>query len=109
MLAQGALAVVGHVDLAFLASFQSYALAQKAPYTTHFSSLVRALAGGRRVGAAMEHLTSWYANVAAEAEELREAGPGADPDYRSKVFLTVKDARAYTLLGDPAARVSVAA
>lgn len=104
MLAQGANAVVGHVDRAWSHSFLwPLAGAQR----TVFSSLFRSLIRGARVGAAMEHFNNRYAELAAylDNERRRPKGMVGRDEKIAFLWTAAADARNYVVLGDPAARL----
>jgi hypothetical protein len=101
----GALAVIGHVERAWGASFiWNNTSAQLAA----FRSTVRCLAAGGRVGLAMDSFNLRYAEIAAILNELiQEAKAGAVVDDRTLAGLWIanNDARSYIVIGDPAVRL----
>lgn len=103
----GALAVVGHVDLAWTFSF---VWPQAGEQTEVFASTLGRLLEGYPVGAAMEYFNQRHAELAAElSHEIEEARHGAPPDplTLSTLWTAHNDARAYLVLGDPAVRLAV--
>jgi len=101
----GALAVIGHVERAWGASFiWNNASAQLAA----FRSTMRCLAAGGRVGLAMDSFNLRYAEIATILNELiQEAKAGAAVDDRTLAGLWIanNDARSYIIVGDPAVRL----
>lgn len=116
LLLRGALAVVGHVERAYVVSI-SYSPVGTATDTKHlatYRSVLRRLFDGYPVGAAMEWFNEKYGEYATavtravEAKEL--ALPTAPDDYQLiGLWLANNDCRNYTVIGDPAVRMSVAA
>lgn len=100
-----ALAVIGHVERAWGASFiWNNASAQLAA----FRSTVRCLAAGGRVGLAMDSFNLRYTEIATILNELiQEAKAGAVVDDRTLAGLWIanNDARSYIVVGDPAVRL----
>jgi hypothetical protein len=104
MLAQGANAVVGHVDRAWSHSFLwPLAGAQRTVFTSLFGSLI----AGARIGAAMEHFNNRYAQLAAflDAERRRPQGMVGRDQKIAFLGTAATDARNYVILGDPTARL----
>jgi len=103
----GALAVIGHVDLAWVDSF--HAPGSRAPLKrlTGFQQMVEQILQGYPVGAAMEILGRRYAALAiALSEELFAVRRGKVPDQETAFRLWLcQDARNYIILGDPAVRL----
>jgi hypothetical protein len=107
LLAQGALALVGHVDRAWAASFY---LDGAGPQLQVFQDALQRLFKDRApIGYALEVFNNRYAELAAElGEELaqvRDFGKQPDPKYLASLWTAHNDARNYLLLGDPAVRV----
>ena len=107
LLAQGALAVIGHVDRAWAASFY---LEGAGPQLQVFQDALQRLVGERApVGYALEVFNNRYAELAAElGEELGQVRDfGKQPDARllASLWTAHHDARNMVLLGDPAVRV----
>lgn len=105
--AGGALAFVGHVDRAWSCSFLWKGLAAQ---VTPFHSTMLALMDGVRLGAAMESLTSRYAEIATELalrmDGYRRYGRALDDRDLVGLWTATHDARAYVVLGDPAVRAA---
>lgn len=107
----GALAVVGHVNTAIGDSyrFSGSTDEQLVVYKTALGELMR----GMPIGWAMEGFGARYGNVTVALEGLREdIKYGKDPLRVGKdiarLWLSKIDARAFTILGDPAVRVCTA-
>ncbi|MCX6033136.1 MAG: hypothetical protein NT169_28110 [Chloroflexi bacterium] len=104
----GALAVVGHVDRAWGASF----LWDGARQLTTFESALTKLFAGGRLGFAMEDFNNRYAELSTEVADRikaikeRESVP---PDELARLWTANNDARNYVILGDPAVKLAVAA
>lgn len=108
-----ALAVVGHVDQAWEAS---YIWPGAGRQLETFESTFKAILAGRRIGHALEAFALRHATIASLlTEEMerwrRETGrrPEGATDARARAFLWLahNDARGYLLLGDPAVRAAV--
>jgi hypothetical protein len=104
----GALAVIAHVDLAFVYSF--HAPGRRAPLKrlAEFKLVVEQILQGYPVGAAMEIFGRRYAALAADlSEELLSLHRGKVPDQETDYRLWLcQDARNYVILGDPAVRLT---
>lgn len=100
-----ALAVIGHVERAWGASFiWNNTSAQLAA----FRSTVRTLAACGRVGLALDYFNLRYAEIATILNELiQEAKAGATIEDRTLASLWIahNDARSYIVVGDPAVRL----
>ncbi len=104
MLAQGANAVIGHVERAWTHSFLTpLAGAQQ----TVFSHLFASLVGGDRLGAAMETFNDRYTQLAAHlhSERTRPRGTAGRDDNIAFLWTASTDARNYVVIGDPAVRL----
>jgi hypothetical protein len=103
--AGGALAFVGHVDRAYGYSFMWTGLD---PQVAAMSSTMLALLDGKRLGSAMESLTSKHASVGAELSDrlgrLRRSGKTIDAQTLVWLWTAYYDARNYVIIGDPAVR-----
>ncbi len=101
----GALAVVGHIDRAWGASFMWEGKRQEATFE---SALLR-LFTGERLGAAMEDFNARYADLSTEVADRIERlklGESVRPDELAWLWTAASDARNYVVLGDPAVRLS---
>ncbi len=103
----GPLAIVGHVDLAWAASFHDGVK----PRTGHISEALQLIAGGTRVGIASDVIfeaARQAANAITDAENASEAARRADkpdPTDRRRLlmdWMIYQDLRNFILLGDPA-------
>jgi len=104
----GALAVIGHVDLAFTYSFRTPTEGEPIERLEDFNLLIQQILQGAPVGAAMEIFGRRYAALAADlSEELLAVRRGKVPDEKTlfKLWLC-QDARNYVVLGDPAVRLT---
>jgi hypothetical protein len=106
LLRRGALAVIGHIDRAWLYSFLW--LHQKAQIGA-FESTLCCLLDGTPVGAAMEYFGERYAEISVELTQALDQGPDGvqigDLEL-SKLWMAHGDARSYVVLGDPAVRLA---
>lgn len=107
--AGGALAFIGHVDRAWSCSFLWQGTHAQ---ITAFSSTLRALLDGRRLGNAMEAMNSRYAEVStvltSSIDEYRKYGRVIDDRELAGLWTANNDARSYIVLGDPAVRLTAA-
>ena len=107
-LRQGALGVIGHVDVTFEQSFLWY---RAGAQVSHFESLLAALLAGEPLGAAMDYLAMRHAQLAATvAAEVRRAQRSQSSEETARhlsTWASYEDARNFVLLGDPAARLHV--
>ncbi|HYU33821.1 MAG TPA: hypothetical protein VEW48_16840 [Thermoanaerobaculia bacterium] len=103
----GALAVVGHVDLAWTYSFHTPSPETPIERLTEFKQMVERILQGYPVGAAMEIFGRRYAALATDlCEELLAVQQGKVPDDETSFRLWLcQDARNYIVLGDPAVRL----
>jgi hypothetical protein len=106
----GALAVVGHVERAWTYSFM---MQDYSPQTEVFEDAVKQIFDAFPVGAAMEPFNRKYASLATLLTgKLRKVQLGL-PMTHAELLSTValwtmhNDARNYTVIGDPAVRMSV--
>lgn len=103
----GALAVVGHVDRAWTYSFK---WADAKQQTATFQSTLEQIMSGDPVGLAFDRFNARYAQVAVQLQPMLnnwDVVPKSAAELGS-LWTANNDARGYTLLGDPAARLSVA-
>jgi hypothetical protein len=107
--AGGALAFIGHVDRAWSCSFLWRGTDAQ---ITAFSSTLRALLDGKRLGNAMEAMNSRYAEVSTELtssiDAYRRSGKVIDDHELVGLWTANNDARSYIVLGDPAVRLTAA-
>jgi hypothetical protein len=110
----GALAVVGHVDQAFEAS---YLWPGPTPQLATFEGCFQALMHGKRLGLALDVFGQRHATIASlitdQMEQWRKypkTRPKGVSDALGEAFLWLahNDARGYMLLGDPAVRMPIA-
>jgi hypothetical protein len=105
LLSQGALAVLGHVDMATPYSFQD---PDGTPQAQVLRDPLDELLKGSTVGMAADRLTSEWSAMASQFFELGPLDANAtDADKKERATLTVAthNARNYILLGDPAMRL----
>jgi hypothetical protein len=109
LLRQGALAVVGHVERAWGHSFFWPGAGKQ---TAVFESALQRMLSGATLGSAMEYFNQRYAElstvVSSEIDNAR-AFPKMVLDDLVEWWTAHNDARNYIVLGDPAARLPVAA
>lgn len=104
----GALAVIGHVDRAWDCSFSA---GEGPKQLAAFQSAVEWVLGGYPVGAAMEFFNQRYAELSSDLNAEREdidAGKRADDDLLAALWKSNRDARNYSITGDPAVRLQAA-
>lgn len=105
LLAQGALAVIGHIDQAWQHSFSWFGAGGQ---LQTFESTLLSLLEGQRVGAAMEYFAQRYAEIATQIAARLEprSGLAKDPNVEmTALWVAGNDARSYVVLGDPAVRL----
>ncbi|HBL29996.1 MAG TPA: hypothetical protein DD490_24415 [Acidobacteria bacterium] len=108
LLAQGALAVIGHVDRVWLHSF--YLDTASARETRTFEQTLSRLLRGLPAGHAMDLFNRRWGTVASRLSILLHRfrlGEAVQDTEVGEAFLTCNDARNYVLLGDPAVRLSL--
>ncbi|HKH44977.1 MAG TPA: hypothetical protein VKM72_09980 [Thermoanaerobaculia bacterium] len=103
----GPLAVIGHVDLAWVSSFHASGPRVPLKRLAEFKKMVEQILQGYPVGAAMEIFGRRYAALATDlCEELLAVHRGKKPDDETLWRLWLcQDARNYIILGDPAVRL----
>jgi Domain of unknown function (DUF2357) len=110
LLAQGALAFIGHVERAWDYSFVFSGVGAN---TSVFESTLEAILKGKPIGHALEHFNDRYLALAREITESEEdgmlhqfnLGEPIDPVELASLWFAHNDARAYVLFGDPFARL----
>lgn len=115
----GALAVIGHVDLAWPCSFVwGRARPERAPHLQVFQDLIGQLLEGHPIGSALDSFNTRYAEISSglnqAIEAARRRGP-ASPNAPAqgpgeltlaRLWTANNDARGYVILGDPAVRLN---
>lgn len=101
---RGPLAVIGHIDRAYLYSFL---WDQQTSEITHFASLFYQLMEGKRLGDAMGTFNRRFAEVSAQilARQMRQGPQATD---KLHVWNAWHDSRNYLVLGDPAVALPLA-
>ena len=101
----GALAVVGHVDPAWVHSFTSRVTGKRR--IIHFGFALARLLRGNPVGYAMTAFNQKYADLSTDLlsliEDQEEDGLQPDPVDFSDLWICRNDAQNYVIIGDPAA------
>jgi len=103
LLANGALAVMAHVDRAWSWSFQT---GSGLPQNQVLKSTIECVMGGARAGQAADFFNLQWATLAALLGLQQKQHTSAS---LANLFIARDDARNYTLLGDPAVRLRVEA
>jgi hypothetical protein len=107
----GALAVVGHVDRSWGYSFSDddrYGKPMQIARLSNFQSMLKMLAGGEPVGAALEPFNETYAEIGSDWDHAREEMENGKvyEDWQIVAMWTAKnDARNFIIVGDPAVRL----
>ena len=106
LLAQGALAFVGHVERAW---FYSYGWPGSGQHTETFQSTLRAILSGQPIGNALEDFQYRYLDINNEFAEkhlIQDINLQEDVGAEAARLWTARnDARSYILLGDPLVRL----
>jgi len=102
--AEGPLAFIGHVDLAWTYSFRELDTETPVNRPGRFIDVVGGLLRRDRVGVAFRELLRHYGRTNTELSALAESGVD-DPERRGHLWMLRNDLAGYILLGDPAARV----
>lgn len=106
MLAQGALAVIGHVGVTLEESYLWYSAG---PQINTFKNVLQAIMSGVPVGHAMDHIQSRHAELAAEitlrAKQAMRGAEEIDVLGHLHAWAAHEDTRHFMLLGDPAVRL----
>ncbi len=106
LLAQGALAFIGHVDRAW---FYSYGWPEVGQQTDTFQSILEAILAGQPVGQALEYMQAKYLDLnnslvdGALIDKFEQQEPVGEE--LTRLWTACNDARAYVLLGDPLVRL----
>ncbi|HUQ31610.1 MAG TPA: hypothetical protein VM095_05785 [Pyrinomonadaceae bacterium] len=111
MLAQGAMAFIGHVERAWDYSFIFDGVGRD---ISTFQSTIEAILKGKPIGNALEHINDRYLALSREITESEEQGllhqydigEPVDPTELVALWTAHNDARAYVLYGDPYARIN---
>lgn len=108
----GALAVIGHVERAWGSSFigEGHTEANPNPQINVFEHTMESLTSGRSVGASLDDIGLWFAELATRVtsiiEDIRWDAVGLEQAL-VEAWTAHNDARGYALLGDPAVRLPV--
>jgi hypothetical protein len=106
----GALAVVGHVDPAWIHAFRSPATRRRR--IVSFGFALARLLRGKPVGFAIDGFRGKCADVASDLLDMIKARGKSDqappPDYYASMWICRNDAQKYVIIGDPAARLKFA-
>lgn len=104
---RGPLAFIGHVDLAWSYSFREVDSGRPRFQPGRFVDTLAAALRGDRVGVAFRHLFRWFEQVNTELTTLDEERE-EQALRRAQLWMLRQDLAGFMLLGDPAARLSVA-
>jgi len=104
LLERGALGVIGHVDIAWGFSFRSSTIA--GPQILPFENVIGGILSGERLGHALRSMNNRAMRLGADLTEMLMPGAAGAPNDGLLVsnWIERNDARAYLLLGDPAAK-----
>jgi hypothetical protein len=112
LLSRGALAIIGHVDLAFPYAFQDVS---GTPQVQALRTPLEMLMRGKRAGLAADSLSILWSSLSAQLGVALGANPAANsaaasssPSPLAQLTIARDDARNYIVLGDPAIRLRVA-
>lgn len=104
----GALAVIGHIDLAWGYSF---VWQDTAKLTEGFHSVYQRILKGMPVGYALEYFNNRYAEISTELSkelyEVKHNGKISEPGLLSRLWTANNDARSFVILGDPAVKLRI--
>jgi hypothetical protein len=111
LLAQGAMAFIGHVERAWDYSFLWQGVGRD---IATFQSTLEAILKGKPIGHALQHFNDRYLALARELTESEEEGllhqynlgEPVDPFELAALWTAHNDARAYVLYGDPFVRIN---
>jgi hypothetical protein len=106
MLSRGALATIGHMDRAWIYSFQSV---RGGPQIQSFRDVIGRLLRGDRIGQATDAFNLRWAGLSAELTELmrRLSYRSVSDAELASLWVARDDARNYVVYGDPAVRLRV--
>lgn len=104
--ADGPLAFIGHVDLAWTYSFRELDGERPVNRPDRFVDVLSGLLRHDRVGVAFRELLRHYGQTNTELTSLIESGVD-DPVRRGHLWMLRNDLAGYVLLGDPAVRLPI--
>lgn len=102
--AEGPLAFIGHVDLAWTYSFRERDTGTPVDRPGRFVDVLHGLLRRDRVGVAFREILRHYGQTNTELTALVESGV-EDPERCGHLWMLRNDLAGYVLLGDPAARL----
>ncbi|MCY0991003.1 hypothetical protein OV203_27915 [Nannocystis sp. ILAH1] len=105
---RGPLGFIGHVDLAWTYSFRELDAGKPTNRPQRFVHTLASALRGDRLGVAFHALFRFFAQTNTELTTLDE-DEVADPTRRAHLWMLRNDLAGYVLLGDPAARLPIAA